>query len=98
MSLLPSLFKKASAVTESVPLEQKPTQDAVMSKLHEDPFTRDCIKNVHIFYRKCWSTDTHWTCTGSIEFQKGNTKGEQKFETHTIEDTLEEMAKFIKTL
>jgi hypothetical protein len=97
---LPAIFKhKAGEVTTLVTKSTTipiPEVNA-MSKIHTDPFTRECIKVVHLHFEKFW-TNSPWECIGNVEFTNGNTQGKQKFQGPTIEDVLEQMAVFIKTL
>ena len=75
--------------------EPEPSKEMVP---YNNPFNREDIRSVQVWYRKFWSTDTEFTASGSIEFKQGSTSGKQEFNGPTIEDILEQMAKFVKSL
>lgn len=97
--MLPQLFKKAQALTEAVN-ESHGTQAEYTSSVapYNNPFNREDIISVNIYYRKFWSTDKEFKASGSIDFKRGNTNGTQNFKASTIEEVLEDMAKFVKSL
>lgn len=101
MSMLPGFLRKASEVTKLVPTtnvkEDKQQTSQGVTKLHEDPFNREGIKEVFLHYRQFWKSDP-WECIGHITFTSGDTSGRQDFKGPTIEDVLEKMAIFIKSL
>jgi len=66
-------------------------------KPYNDPFHRDNLKQITIYYRQPWSNDS-WKATGNIVFKQGNTEGTQQFEAATIELLLEDMARFVQQL
>lgn len=62
----------------------------------KDPFRSDCVKRFSTWCAKLWSGK--WTYTGTIEFQNGNTKGEQKFDAENFGGLLKKMEIFIEEL
>lgn len=62
----------------------------------KDPFNSDSLTDFSAFatkdYRGGWS---YW---GSVEFQNGDTKGEQKFEAKSYKELLVKMQAFVATL
>lgn len=63
----------------------------------KDPFKKDSIRKVQVVFQDFWSNGV-WKADGYIDFKEGNTSGQQKFDGTSIEDVLEKMAAFVKTL
>ena len=68
----------------------------VISQL-KDPFSKDCIIRVSTWAsRDSW--DNTWTYSGTVEFENGNTKGEQEFEGVSMADVIQKMEIFVEGL
>lgn len=94
---LPVLFKKkAEAITNAIPINTKTSNTQIINKIHEDPFFRENISSVNLHYYP--NGGYNKPANGEIYFKAGNTGGSQRFEGQTIEEILEKMAEFIKTL
>lgn len=63
----------------------------------ENPFSKDCITNVSMRASKNLFNETFYF-RGSVEFKKGNTTGEQKFEADSFDELYIKIANFCKTL
>lgn len=65
--------------------------------LLNNPFNESCVKNIFFHVRKSQLTN-EFQSTASVEFQNGNTGGEQKFKAETFADLVKQVEDFIKTL
>lgn len=63
----------------------------------QNPFNKNKIVRLFVFYHKNIFNDT-WSASGSIEFESGNTKGEQKFEASTFDEVVIQMKACINQL
>lgn len=63
----------------------------------ENPFSKDCITCVSMRASKSLLDETFYF-RGSVEFKKGNTTGEQKFDADSFDELYIEIANFCKTL
>lgn len=53
----------------------------------KDPFLKYKITKISVSYSKNWTND-NFTARGCVEFENGNTKGEQKFTGETFDDVV----------
>lgn len=61
----------------------------------KNPFAPDKIKSIYVRY--AYSGFSHnWQAYGSIEFENGDTTGEQKFEGETFDGVVQKMKIFIE--
>ena len=60
-----------------------------------DPFSKTKIISVHVLYSTFFNK---WSANGTIEFQNGDTKGEQKFRGETFDEVVIKMKAFIENL
>lgn len=98
MSLIPEKTTTAAiCIADNVSKNSDYGKNNHSIQIHSDPFHKDCVKEVVIFYRDFWGRG-QWTATGHICFKNKNTTGKQEFEASTIEEMLVKMAEFIKTL
>lgn len=65
--------------------------------LIKDPFETSCIQRVYMVSYRNWDGKT-FTTYGVVEFQNGNTKGEQKIEAQNLGELIEKVYKFCETL
>lgn len=70
---------------------------STMPSVIENPFSKDCITNVSMRASKSLVYETFYF-RGSVEFKKGNTTGEQKFEADSFDELYIKIANFCKTL
>lgn len=65
-----------------------------------NPFNKNKIKRIYVsFSKSSWTSDNgKWFANGSIEFQNGNTSGEQKFDGETFDDVVLQMKAVINQL
>ena len=62
-----------------------------------NPFNSDCITEIDIrTYKSVWSSD--WKTYGIVQFKRGNTGGEQKFEGIDLVDVLKKIYTFVNNL
>lgn len=62
-----------------------------------NPFNSDCITDINIrTYKSGWSSS--WRTYGIVQFEKGNTTGEQKFEGIDLIDVLRKIYAFVNNL
>jgi len=59
----------------------------------KDPFKKDCVTEVNIFFRIGWNGEHRWT--GSVGFVNGNTAGRQDI---PVSPTFEEAVANMKTI
>ena len=64
----------------------------------ENPFSKDCITNVSMRASRGLFDKETFYFRGSVEFKKGNTTGEQKFEADSLDELYIKIANFCKTL
>ena len=97
--MLPTIFrKKAEAITQAIPIGFKTFNTQLANKIHEDPFFKENISSVQIEYYPTRTYNLPFLADGTIRFKAGDTSGSQSFKGQTIEEVLEQMAAFIKTL
>ena len=61
----------------------------------KDPFNKNAVKRIYVSFSEfCGS----WSANGSVEFQNGNTKGEQKFTGQTFDDVVLQIKSLINEL
>lgn len=63
----------------------------------KDPFQKDCVIRVSTWCAKL-TFGGGWTYTGTVEFQNGDTKGEQKFKGESLANVLQKMEVFVQSL
>ena len=62
-----------------------------------NPFNSDYITDISIrTFKRIW--DSSWCTYGTVEFKKGNTTGEQKFEGTDLVDVLRKIHIFVNNL
>lgn len=65
--------------------------------LVKDPFNKTNITLVRVSYRKSHFDDS-WMAIGKVEFENGNTKGGQEFESDTFDNCTKQIKEFIDSL
>lgn len=63
-----------------------------------DPFKKECLKNISIFADRSMFSPYYFSFSGSVEFQNGNTKGEQRFEGSSLDDIYNKIYEFCENL
>lgn len=61
----------------------------------KDPFNQESMNCFRVSCRK-WMGK--WSYRGTVEFENGNTKAEQDFESEDLESLLKKMEAFVKEL
>lgn len=61
----------------------------------KDPFNKNAVKRIYVSFSEYSGT---WSANGSVEFQNGNTKGEQKFTGQTFDDVVLQIKSLINEL
>ena len=61
-----------------------------------NPFHKDCITEIHLHAMKTFNGKV--SCSGTVCFEKGNTKGEQKFKGSDMTDLFLSVVNFCKNL
>lgn len=61
----------------------------------KDPFNVDCMTSFRI---SCYKWSGRWAYRGYVEFQNGNTKGEQEFEEKDMKTLMVKMEAFMEEL
>lgn len=62
----------------------------------KNPFNSDCVTDITVYTTKdLWGK---WYARGSVEFKKGNTSGNQKFDGTDLIDVLKKIYTFINNL
>lgn len=62
-----------------------------------DPFNSDYITSINITtYKSAWASN--WVTYGTVEFKRGNTTGNQKFEGTDLVDVLKQIHTFVNNL
>ena len=51
----------------------------------KNPFGKNSIKRIYVSF---YQYNDRWSANGSVEFENGNTKGEQKFTGQTFDDVV----------
>ncbi len=51
----------------------------------KNPFGKNSIKRIYVSFSQF---SDRWSANGSVEFENGNTKGEQKFTGQTFDDVV----------
>ena len=62
-----------------------------------DPFKQNKVKRIYVSFHDIWN-DGNFVAHGSIEFQNGNTRGEQKFDGATFDEVVLKIKACLETL
>lgn len=71
-------------------------EEATKLSIVKDPFNKNCMVGLWVHCNK--SNYSGWSYSGSVNFENGNTKGEQKFNGESLKDVLLKVEAFILTL
>ena len=63
-----------------------------------DPFKKECLKDISIFAHRSMFDPYHFSFSGTVGFQNGNTNGEQKFEGSSLDDIYNQIYEFCENL
>ena len=63
-----------------------------------NPFSKNRIISIYVHYSQSIIDSSTWTARGAIEFQNGNTKGEQKFSGDSFDEVVQKMKAVIEQL
>lgn len=63
-----------------------------------DPFKKECLKEISLFAHRSMFSPYYFRFSGSVEFQNGNTKGEQNFEGSSLGDIYNQIYEFCENL
>lgn len=63
----------------------------------KNPFKKVCVKRIYVSYQESWGGQ-RWTAIGSVEFQNGDTKGEQEFKAETFDEVVRKIKSFLEDL
>ena len=63
----------------------------------KDPFASSCVQSVNLRWWKMWPSDPP-KIYATIEFQNGNTKGEQRINAESMNELIKKVESFLKTL
>lgn len=66
-----------------------------MPSVLKDPFKKTCVKRVYVSF---WLFSGKWSANGSVEFENGSTKGEQKFDGQTFDEVVQKIKSFISNI
>lgn len=70
-----------------------------LSSVINNPFQKTKIKRIYVSYsQNIFSSDDKWSASGSVEFENGNTKGEQGFSGNTFDDVVLQIKSLIESL
>jgi hypothetical protein len=61
-----------------------------------DPFSKDCIKDITVYYKEKMFDKGVWYARGSVEFRKGSTTGRQEFDGETFDEVVLKIKNFIE--
>jgi len=75
-------------------IEQQMGQQPLPSELN-DPFSKTKITRIYVSYGTFFNK---WSANGTIEFENGDTNGEQKFKGETFDEVVIKMKAFIQNL
>ncbi len=67
-----------------------------MPAILKDPFKKNCVKRIYVNYSEGW-TIGKWSGNGAVEFENGNTKGEQKFTGESFDEVVAKIKAFVTT-
>ena len=63
----------------------------------DNPFTKEGVCKIYMFaIKNSWCN--RWSFTGSVEFENGNTRGEQKFEASSLGELYLKIGQFCMSL
>ena len=63
-----------------------------------DPFSKNCVTDITVYFRQHTFDKTKWSATGIIEFTNGSTSGKHKFTGDTFDDVVLQIKSAIKSL
>ena len=63
----------------------------------KDPFSSSCVQSVTLRLWKMWPNSPP-KIYANVEFENGNTKGEQKIEADSMNELIKKVETFLKTL
>jgi len=66
-----------------------------MPSILKNPFNKNSVKRIYVSFSEY---SNRWSANGSVEFQNGNTTGEQKFTGQTFDDVVIQIKEFVKEL
>lgn len=64
----------------------------------KDPFSKNCVEHIFISVRRGMFKREEVSYTAKVEFENGNTKGEQKIEAANMDELLARTKEFIDSL
>lgn len=73
------------------------TEKLNIPSIVNNPFDTNSITSVCLQSRKSLFSDK-WIHTGTVDFENGRTKGEQRFEGKDIDDVLTQIREFVQEL
>lgn len=70
---------------------------STLPSIINNPFSKTKINDITVVYRDFWGRG-EWKATGTVYFENGNTKGQQKFEGETFDDVVRQIKSMIDNL
>lgn len=71
-------------------------KDSAASVLN-DPFSKNCMVGLSTYCSRS-NFDGSWSYRGTVKFENGDTEGEQKFKSESLNGLLIKMQAFVETL